>query len=91
MSKLRIFRNALKNLLIWIALELISPRIEINSGVEADKAERNFTASIDSEYRLATGKVALSDINNDIPGLDRLLNHKRRLKKMVAGNQGSSV
>jgi hypothetical protein len=29
-----------------LALELISPRIEINSGVEADKAARDFTASI---------------------------------------------
>jgi hypothetical protein len=30
------------------ASELISPRIEINSGVEADKAARKFTASIAS-------------------------------------------
>jgi hypothetical protein len=31
-----------------LASELISPRIEINSGVEADKAARNSTASIAS-------------------------------------------
>jgi hypothetical protein len=63
-----------------VASELISSRIEINSGVEADKAARDFTASIASEYRLANRKVTLSDINNDIPGLDRRLKHKRRLK-----------
>jgi hypothetical protein len=62
--------------------ELISPRIDINSGVEADKAARDFTASIASAYRLATSKVTLSDMNNDIPSLDRLLKHKRRLRKL---------
>jgi hypothetical protein len=51
-------------------------------GVEADKAARDFTASIASAYRLATSKVTLSDINNDIPGLDRILNHNRRLRKL---------
>jgi hypothetical protein len=65
-----------------LASEIISPRIEINSGVETDKAARDFIASIASAYRLATSKVTLSDINNDIPGLDRLLKHKRRLRKL---------
>jgi hypothetical protein len=63
-----------------LASELISPTIEINSGVEADKAARDFTFSIVSAYRLAASKVILSDINNDIPGLDRLLMHKQRQK-----------
>jgi hypothetical protein len=39
-----------------IASELISPRLEINSGMEADKAARDFTASIASAYRLSTTK-----------------------------------
>jgi hypothetical protein len=65
-----------------LASELISPRIEINSGVETEKAAREFTASIALAYRLATSKVTLSDINNDIPGLDRLLKHKLRLRKL---------
>jgi hypothetical protein len=65
-----------------LASELILPRIEINSGIEADKAACNFTASTASAYRLATSKVTLSDINNDVPGLDRLLKHKRRLRKL---------
>jgi hypothetical protein len=54
------------------ASELISPRIKINSGVQDDKAERDFTASIASAYRLSTSKITLSDINNNLPGLDRL-------------------
>jgi hypothetical protein len=64
-----------------LASELISPRIEINSGVEADKTARDFTAFIASAYRLSTSKVTLSDINNNIPGLDCLLNHKQWLRK----------
>jgi hypothetical protein len=61
---------------------IISPKIEIKSGIEADKAERDFTASIASAYRLSTSKIANSDINNDIPGLDQLSKHKQRLRKL---------
>jgi hypothetical protein len=43
-----------------LASELISPRIEINWGIEADKATRDVTGSIASAYRLATNKVTLS-------------------------------
>jgi hypothetical protein len=32
--------------------------------------------------KLATSKVTLSDINNDIPCLDQLLKHERRLRKL---------
>jgi hypothetical protein len=56
-----------------LASELISPKAEINSGVKADKAARDFTASIASAYRLSTSKITLLDINNDLPGLDRFL------------------
>ncbi|PNF41415.1 hypothetical protein B7P43_G14387 [Cryptotermes secundus] len=65
-----------------LASELISPKLEINSGVEADKAARDFAASIASAYRLSTSKVTLSDINNDLPGLDRLIKYKQRLRKL---------
>jgi hypothetical protein len=58
-----------------LASELISPIIEIKSGLEADKVARYFTASIASAYRLSTSKIALSDINNDLSGLDRFLKH----------------
>jgi hypothetical protein len=54
-----------------LASELITPKIEIKSGVEADKAARDFTASVASASRLSTSKATLSDINNDLPGLDR--------------------
>jgi hypothetical protein len=65
-----------------LASKLISPRININLGVEANKAVRDFTASTASAYRLATSKVTLSDINNNFPGLDWLLKHKQRLRKL---------
>jgi hypothetical protein len=59
-----------------VASELISPQVQINSGVEADKAARDFRTSVASAYRLSTNKVTLSDINNDLPGLDHLLKYK---------------
>jgi hypothetical protein len=46
--------------------ELISPKTEIKSGIEADKAARDFTSSIALAYRLLTNKITLLDIN-DIP------------------------
>jgi hypothetical protein len=65
-----------------LAAEPISPRIEINSEVEADKVARDFIASIASAYSLSTSKVTLLDINKYIPGLDRLLKHKQGLRKL---------
>jgi hypothetical protein len=59
--------------------ELISLNIEINSGAEADDVARNFTASVALAYRLLTSNVTLSDTNSDLPDLDRLLKHKKRL------------
>jgi hypothetical protein len=56
-----------------LASDNISPTIESNSRLEADKTARDFTASTTSEYRLTTSKFTLSDINNDLPGLDLLL------------------
>jgi hypothetical protein len=74
-----------------LAFKLITPKTEINSGAEADKATRGFTASIASAYRLSTSKVTLSDINNDLPGLDHLLKKQAEDTKIVARNEGSSV
>jgi hypothetical protein len=65
-----------------LASNLISPRIEINSGAEADKAASAFTASIASAYRLSTSKFTLSELNNYLPGLDRLLKYKKRMRKL---------
>jgi hypothetical protein len=61
--------------------ELILPKIQINSGEEADKRTRVFTASIATAYRLSTSKIALSDLNMDLPGLESLLKHKRKSRK----------
>jgi hypothetical protein len=65
-----------------LASELISPKIQINLEEEADKVARDFTASIASAYRLATSEITLSDINEYISGLENLLKHKRRLRKL---------
>jgi hypothetical protein len=52
-SKLGTFRIPLKKITDWerfqsLASDLISPRLEINTRIEADKAAREFTASIAS-------------------------------------------
>jgi hypothetical protein len=60
--------------------KLISPRIEINSRVEADKAARAFTSYIASGYVLST--IILSELNNDLPGLNRLLKYKKTVIKL---------
>jgi hypothetical protein len=70
---------------------LTSPRIEINSGIEANKDVHAFTASIALAYRLSTSKITLSELNNDLPGLDRLLKYKKKNEEIVAGNQGSRM
>jgi hypothetical protein len=49
-------------------------------GVEADRAAREFTASIASVYRFLTHKVTISKVNADLPGLDQLLKQKQKLR-----------
>jgi hypothetical protein len=61
-----------------LTLTLISPRIEINSWIEADKAACHLVASIASAYRLST----LSELNNVVPDLDQLLKYKKKLRKL---------
>jgi hypothetical protein len=58
--------------------DLISPGNEINCLEDGDEAARNFTASIASAYMLSANRVTLSDLNNDLPGLRRLLQHKQK-------------
>jgi hypothetical protein len=65
-----------------LASKFISPRIQINSGEEADEADREFTAFIASAYRLSASKITLSDLNKELPGLEGLLKHKWKLKKL---------
>jgi hypothetical protein len=65
-----------------LASNLIAPSIQINLGVDADKAARAFAAIIASAYRLSTSKITLTDLNSDLPGLDRLLKYKRGMRKL---------
>jgi hypothetical protein len=81
MSNLGTFQNLLKNPQVEIGFNP-SPRIEINLGLENDKEARDFTASVVSAYSLTTSKFTLSDKNSNLPGLDQLLKHKRRLRKL---------
>jgi hypothetical protein len=65
-----------------LASEIISPRIQFNSGVEADTAAHDFLAITASACKLLTNKTTLSDLNNDLLGLESLLKHKRRSRKL---------
>jgi hypothetical protein len=59
--------------------DLISPGIGINSEQEADKAARDFTASIASEFRLSASEVTISDFFLDSIVCQK---HKQRLGKL---------
>jgi hypothetical protein len=61
---------------------LVSPRVEINSCIEADNAARDFAASITSAYRLSTKTTTISDRKRGPSSLERLLKHKQTLRKL---------
>jgi hypothetical protein len=65
------------------ASELISTNIQIHCSEQADKAARNFAASI----ALACRKITLLDQKYELLGLYHLLELKRSLE-IVARNQG---
>jgi hypothetical protein len=46
-----------------LASALVSPRVEINSCAETDKAARDFVASTASAYRMSTKITTISDRN----------------------------
>jgi hypothetical protein len=58
------------------ASALVSPRVEINSCIETDKAAREFAASIASACRLSN-KTTISDRNRGPSNLERLLKPSR--------------
>jgi hypothetical protein len=62
--------------------ELISPNIQIHFSNEADKAACNFAPSVASAYRISTRKTTILDRKYEIPGLDSLFKHKRKLRKL---------
>jgi hypothetical protein len=43
---------------------------------------RAFTTNITSAYRLSTRKITILDRKYEVPGLDLLLKHKRKLRKL---------
>jgi hypothetical protein len=62
-----------------LAFKLISPSTKTNSCEEV-KANLDFRSSIASAYRMSIRKINLSDLHIDVPGLDRLPNHKHKLR-----------
>jgi len=62
--------------------DLISPRIQIDIADVVDRAACNFAVSVATAYRLSTRKITLSELNNQLPELDRFLQLKRRLRKL---------
>jgi len=62
-----------------VASDLISPRIQIDTADDTERAACNFAASVASTYRLSSRKITLSELNNELPEIDRLLQVKRRL------------
>jgi len=65
-----------------LASNLVVPRTQIHSSEDAEGTARKFAASITSAYRLSTHKITLSELNEDLPELDRLLQLKQRLRKL---------
>jgi hypothetical protein len=66
-----------------LASALVSPRVEINSYIETDKAARNFAASIASACTgHLTKTTTISDHSRSPTGMERLLEHKKRLRKL---------
>jgi hypothetical protein len=56
--------------------------MEINSGIEADKAAREFTVPVASAYRLSTRKFTLSAIK--MMWLKSVIKTQAEAKKIVA-------
>jgi hypothetical protein len=86
-SKGREILDPVENFTDWerfhgFASALLSPRVEINSCIEADKAARDFAASIASAYRLSTKTTRISDRNRGSFNLEGLLKHRQRFRKL---------
>jgi hypothetical protein len=62
--------------------DLISPSTQIHTFEFAEETARIFTASKASAYRLSTHKITLSELNEELPELERLLQVKHRLRKL---------
>jgi hypothetical protein len=65
-----------------LASELVSPNIQICPDDDVYKAACDFAASVAFAYRLSTRKTMKLDQKYEMPGLDHLLQHKRKLRKL---------
>jgi hypothetical protein len=65
----------------------VSQNIKIHSSNKADKAVRDFAASIASAYRLSARRTTILDQKYKIAALDHLLKHKRKLRKLWQENR----
>jgi hypothetical protein len=63
-------------------VERVEAAIDRHSSNWADKASCDFAASTVSAYRQTTRKHTILDQKYEIPGLDRLLKNKRKLRKL---------
>jgi hypothetical protein len=65
-----------------LASDLISPKTQIHTSEDAEVTARNFAASIASTYRLSTNKITFSELNEELPELDHLLQLNYRLRTL---------
>jgi hypothetical protein len=65
-----------------LASDPISPETQIHTLEDAEKAARNFATSIASAYRLSTHKITLSELYEELPELELLLQLKHSLRKL---------
>jgi hypothetical protein len=65
-----------------LASELISLRIHIHTTEEAEEAASTFAAFTASAFMMSTRKPTLSDLNNELPGIDHLQQLRQRLRKL---------
>jgi hypothetical protein len=86
--RIRATSDPVEKLMNWeqfhsLAYELVFPDIQICPSNEADKAGRDFAASIALAYRPLTRKITKLDQKYEMPCLDYLLEHKRKLRKVM--------
>jgi hypothetical protein len=73
-----------------LATELISQNILIYSSNDADKVARGVAAPLASAYRLSTRNTTIFDRRCEIPALNYLLKHKKKLRKLWQENRDSA-
>jgi hypothetical protein len=65
-----------------LASDIISPRTQIHTFEDVEEAAHNFTTYIASAFRLSTHKFTISELNEELPERDSLLQLEHRLRKL---------